>query len=124
MTDFLETMNIESLSIKIGDINDSNIINIIKDNDVILSSSFTEYMHPLFFLAMELGIPCLIGNNSDLFDNDEIKKYVVTSAEDNAIVNAQMISNILKNKVVIIVAAVVLVVIVGCVVVIVMKRRK
>lgn len=48
---------------------------------------------------MELGIPCLIGNHSDFFEeNEELKQYVVTSAEDNAIINAKMIKNMIENK--------------------------
>ena len=50
-------------------------------------------------MSMELGIPCLIGNNSDLFESDEkLRKYVVTTTEDNPIVNAEKLKNIIKNK--------------------------
>ena len=56
-------------------------------------------MHPIFFLSMELGIPCLIGNTVDFLEENEIlKQYLVTKAEDNAIINAKMIKNILENK--------------------------
>lgn len=56
-------------------------------------------MHPIFFISMELGVPCLIGNNSDFFEeDDELKKYVVTSAEDNAIINSKMVKTLVENK--------------------------
>ena len=48
---------------------------------------------------MELGIPCLIGNHSDFFvNNEELQNYVVTTAEDNPIINAKMVENMVKNK--------------------------
>lgn len=99
MEDFLKTMEICSSPDKIEKIEDDTIIEKIIKNDVIVSTSFTEYVHPVFFISMELGIPCLIGNNSDFFEeNDLLKEYIVTSAEDNPIINAKMIGKILGNK--------------------------
>ena len=99
MTDFLDTMNIDSRAIKIEEIKLENIVNEIINNDVVITTSFTEYFHPIFFIAMELGVPCLVGNNSELFnDKNKLKKFVVTSAEDNAIINSKKITDILNNK--------------------------
>lgn len=99
MEEFLGTMDIKNTPEKIEIINEDKIIEKIIKNDAIISTSFTEYMHPIFFISMELGIPCLIGNNSDFFNEDsELKKYIVTSAEDNAIINSKMIQNILNNR--------------------------
>lgn len=99
MEEFLNTMEIKNTPSKIEKIEEEEIIKQLIKNDVIVSTSFTEYMHPIFFMSMELGIPCLIGNNSDLFEeDDELKKYIVTSAEDNAIINSKMVENILQNK--------------------------
>lgn len=99
MKEFLDTMDIKNNPEKIEIISSEKIIEKIVKNDVIISTSFTEYMHPIFFISMELGIPCLIGNNSDFFNEDsELKKYIVTSAEDNAIINSKMIQNILNNR--------------------------
>ena len=48
---------------------------------------------------MEQGVPCIIGNTSDLFDKDnELKNYIVTLAEDNPIENAKKVEECLKNK--------------------------
>ena len=76
----------------------ANIIKSILKNDAIVSTSFTEYMHPVFLLGMEVGVPVLIGNNSNLFNGEELEKYIVTSAEDNAIINSKMVEKILDNK--------------------------
>lgn len=99
MKDFLNTMGIINFPDKIEEIGERELIEKLRKNDVIVATSFTEYVHPVFFISMELGIPCLIGNNSDFFEKDEeLEKYVVTSAEDNAIINAEMVKTILENK--------------------------
>ena len=91
-TDLLEIIQMAS-TIAQDMYNDSYITNSY------MLAAFTEYMHPIFFISMELGIPCLIGNNSDIFEKDEeLKKYIVTSTEDNAIINSKMIIEILNNK--------------------------
>lgn len=43
---------------------------------------------------------CIIGNTSDLFkdEGEELKSYIVTTAEDNPIVNAEIIEKCLENK--------------------------
>ena len=99
MDDFLSEMKIKSCADRIDEINEESLIKAIVKNDVIVSASFTEYVHPIFFISMELGIPCLIGNNSDFFDKDsELAKYVVTDAEDNAIINSNMVKKMLDNR--------------------------
>lgn len=99
MKEFLDTMEIQNSPDKIEKIEEDILIEKIIKNDVIVSTSFTEYMHPVFLISMELGIPCLIGNNSDFFEKDEeLKKYIVTMAEDNAIINSKMVEKIIKEK--------------------------
>ena len=99
MTDFLNTMEIKSTIDKIENINEDELINKVTKNDINISLSFTEYFHPVFFISMEQSIPCIIGNTSDLFDDNEIlNKYLVTKAEDNPIENSKMVCECLKNK--------------------------
>lgn len=99
MEDFLNTMEINSTPEKIEKIEEDELIEKLSKNDAIVSTSFTEYVHPVFWISMELGIPCLIGNNSDFFEEaEELQKYVVTSAEDNAIINSKMVEIMVKEK--------------------------
>ena len=99
MTDFLSTMEIKSNIDKIENINEDEIIKKVIKNDINISLSFTEYFHPVFFISMEQGIPCIIGNTSDLFDDNEIlNKYIVTKTEDNPIENSRLVEECLKNK--------------------------
>ena len=99
MKEFLDTMNITNTEDSIKDINVESLIEKISKNNVVISCSFTEYLHPVFFISMELGIPCLIGNNSDLFkEDDELKQFVVTNAEDNPIINSDKVIKLLENS--------------------------
>ena len=99
MDEFLEAMKINHKTDNVESMNDASIMEKINKNDVIVATSFTDYVHPLFFLSMELGIPCLIGDNSDFFcEEDELKLYVVSSAEDNPIINSEKVKKLLKNK--------------------------
>ena len=103
MEDFLNTMEIKSTPCKIENINDENIRKEVEKNDITIATSFTEYFHVIFFISMEQGIPCIIGNTEDFFDlnneeEKELEKYVVTQAEDNSIINSKMVEECLKNK--------------------------
>ena len=99
MKDFLDTMEISNKDDKITPIDEEHIIEKVVKNDINVCCSFTEYFHPVFFISMEQGVPCLIGNTSDLFEEDEeLKKYIVTIAEDNPIINSEKIKEILENK--------------------------
>ena len=50
---------------------------------------------------MEQGIPCIIGNTIDFFENEEdkeLRNYLVTQAEDNSIINSKMVTKCLENR--------------------------
>lgn len=99
MDDFLKTMKISHKQDRIEVLDEKNIAKVVLNNDVVVNTSFTDYVHPMFFISMELGVPCLIGNNSDFFDeNDELYSYVVSTAEDNAIVNADKVHKLVKDR--------------------------
>lgn len=99
MEDFLETMGIKRTKQQIEKIDDKELIKKINQNDAVVATSFTDYMHPVFWISMELGIPCIIGNHADfLEDNNELKQYIVTKEEDNPIINAKMIEKMLEDK--------------------------
>ncbi len=101
MKDFLDTMQIKSTSDKIEKIEEKDIQEKVAKNDINIATSFTEYFHVVFLLSMEQGVPCIIGNTSDFFEDEkfkELKSYVVTEAEDNSIINSNIVKECLKNK--------------------------
>ena len=45
-------------------------------------------------------MPCIIGNTSDFFNDEsnKLKKYLVSTAEDNSILNAKKVLECIENK--------------------------
>ena len=101
MKDFVDTMNIKATSDKIEKIDEKTVQEKVAKNDINIATSFTEYVHPVFWISMEQGVPCIIGNTMDFFQDEEDKKlrdYLVTEAEDNSIINSKMVEKCLENK--------------------------
>ena len=97
MTDFLDTMKIESEAKKV-EVTVEGIIDAVKKDDIVIATSFTDYVHPVFFIAMESGIPCLVGNTVDFMDDKKLFGMVVTTTEDNPILNAKKVETMIKDK--------------------------
>ena len=97
MNDFLHTMKINCNIDNINNFDAYEIAKIISKNDVNVSCDFTDYVHPIALISMECGIPCILGNISDLFDQ-EINSYIVVDSEDNPLMIKEKIEHILKNK--------------------------
>ena len=97
MVDFIKTMHIDALQDNIQDMEAYSIANIISKNDIIISCDFTDYVHPIYIIAMESGIPCILGNTSELLDN-ELQQYLLVSSEDNPIKISEKINYALENK--------------------------
>ena len=101
MKDFVDTMNIKATSDKIEKIDEKTVQEKVAKNDINIATSFTEYVHPVFWISMEQEVPCIIGNTMDFFQDEEDKKlrdYLVTEAEDNSIINSKMVEKCLENK--------------------------
>ena len=101
MTDFVNTMDIKATPDKIETIDAKNVQEKVVKNDINIATSFTEYFHTVFWISMEQGIPCIIGNTADFFEKEEdkeLKQYLVTFAEDNSIINSKMVKDCVDNK--------------------------
>ena len=100
MKDFVTTMSINSTSDKIEKIDEKNIQEKVVKNDITIATAFTEYFHTIFWISMEQGVPCIIGNTIDFFFffYRELRNYLVTEAEDNSIINSKMVMKCLENK--------------------------
>lgn len=53
------------------------------NNDVNLYVTFTECSPMIPLESFELGVPCIIGNNTDYFKNSKLNDLVVVKEEDN-----------------------------------------
>ena len=101
MTDFVNTMDIKAIPDKIETIDAKNVQEKVVKNDINIATSFTEYFHIVFWISMEQGIPCIIGNTADFFekeDDKELEQFLVTLAEDNSIINSKMVKDCVDNK--------------------------
>lgn len=101
MKDFVDTMNIKATPDKIEKIDAKAVQEKVVKNDINIATAFTEYVHPVFWISMEQGIPCIIGNTTDFFEDEEdknLRNYLVTEAEDNSIINSKMVEKCLKDK--------------------------
>ncbi len=105
MEDFIDTMNISArkdtieftnilpTDQEIKPINMKDIISTVCKNDINLACDFTDYVHVLYFLSMENNTLCIIGNNSELFDEG-----LVINSEDNPIEISKTIKEAISNK--------------------------
>jgi len=112
ITEFLDKMKIEKEAVKFQSINEKFLISELIKSDINIECSFTEYFHLIFFISMELGIPCLLGNTSDLFiesikineeetyieNIEKLETYIVTDTEDNPLYNSEKVKVIIDKK--------------------------
>lgn len=67
-------------------------------NDVNLYVTFTECAPLLPLESLELGVPCITGDNHHYFEGTELEKYLVVNKEDNIMEIYQKIKYVLENK--------------------------
>ncbi len=67
-------------------------------NDVNLYVTFSECAPMLPLESLEMGVPCITGNNHHYFKNNELEKYLVIKNEDNPEEIKEKIELCIKNK--------------------------
>lgn len=67
-------------------------------NDANLYVTFTECAPLLPLESLELGVPCITGDNHHYFEGHELEKYLVVSKEDNIMAIYEKIKYVLENK--------------------------
>jgi len=95
--DFAEKINLEYVSVK-DYIPTEDLLERIKNNEVNIYITFTECA-PMFPLeSFEVGVPCLVGNNNDYFQNTKLGRYVIVNKEDDAMYIKNKIVECITNK--------------------------
>lgn len=79
---FAKEYNIEVTGIN-KSISREQLLERIAKNDVNLYVTFSECAPMLPLESMELGVPCITGNNHHYFQNSELEKYIVIQNETN-----------------------------------------
>ena len=67
-------------------------------NDINIYVTFTECAPLIPLESLELGVPCITGDNHHYFENTELEKYLVVQKEDNIMEIYKQIKICLENK--------------------------
>lgn len=70
----------------------------IAQNDINLYASFVDCAPLTPLESLEMGVPCITGNNHHYWEGTELEKYLVVEKADNCIQIAKKIELCLKNK--------------------------
>lgn len=70
----------------------------LANNDVNVYVTFTECAPLIPLESLELGVPCITGDNHHYFENTELEKYLVVSKEDNIMEIYKKIMYVIKEK--------------------------
>lgn len=98
-TSFCKLMNIKT-------VNDDNEFSIkrkellkrMSKNTINLYVTFTESSPMIPLESFEVGVPCIIGNNTDYFKGNEIENFIVVNEEDNIDEIYDKINLCIENK--------------------------
>ena len=67
-------------------------------NDINLYVTFTECAPLIPLESLELGVPCITGDNHHYFEGTELEKYLVVNKEDNIMEIYKKMKYVLENK--------------------------
>lgn len=96
---FSELMKIELKSKEtVTSLSRQELFERIARNDVNLYVTFTECAPMVPLESLELGVPCIVGNNNHYFTNTELEKYLVVKSEDNIDEIYEKINLVINNK--------------------------
>lgn len=98
-TSFCNLMNIKTVSNEATiSLKRKELLRRMANNNVNLYVTFTECSPMIPLESFELGVPCIIGNNTDFFKNSKLNDIVVVKEEDNIDEIYDKINYCLNNK--------------------------
>ena len=99
-TSFCKLMNIKRLNDEpTMALSREELLKRMAKNTVNLYVTFTECSPMIPLESFELGVPCIIGNNTDFFKNSELEELVVVKEEDSIDEIYEKINIAIENKV-------------------------
>ncbi len=81
--DFCKLMNISIRDEKLTYLPRQELLNRMSQNDVNLYVTFTECSPVVPLESLEVGVPCLTGNNHHYFKNSKLASYLIVNSEDS-----------------------------------------
>lgn len=83
ISEFCETMNIAINNKNLNYLPRQELLNRMALNDVNLYVTFTECSPVVPLESLELGVPCITGNNHSYFKDSKLQEYLVVKSEDD-----------------------------------------
>ena len=98
IAEFCDTMNITINDKNLGYLQRQDLLNRMALNDVNLYVTFTECSPVIPLESLELGVPCITGNNHSYFKNSKLEEYLVVKSEDNIDEICRKMTYAINNK--------------------------
>ena len=95
---FCDLMNIKMIKGSKKHISRKELFERMRQNEVNLYVTFTECSPVLPLESLELGVPCITGNNHHYFKGSKLAEYLIVNSEDNADEIVSKIKLVLANK--------------------------
>lgn len=81
--EFCKTINLRINDKNLSYLPRQELLNRMALNDVNLYVTFTECSPVIPLESLELGVPCITGNNHSYFKNSKLQEYLIVKAEDD-----------------------------------------
>lgn len=98
VVEFCKRMHIKILNPKMGYVLREDLLKRMAQNDVNLYVTFTECSPVVPLESLEMGVPCITGNNHHYFKDSKLYDYLVVKSEDDINEIAQKIKLCLEKK--------------------------
>jgi glycosyltransferase involved in cell wall biosynthesis len=96
---FCELMHIKTVTDDAPmSLNRTQLLTRMAQNSVNLYVTFTECSPMIPLESFEVGVPCIIGNNTDFFKGNKLEDLVVVKEEDSIDEIYEKINNCINNK--------------------------
>ena len=95
--DFAESLNIPLTGLD-KPLPREDLMKRMAQNDVNLYVTFSECAPMLPLESLEVGVPCITGNNHHYFKGKEIESYLVVENEESPVAIKEQIEKCLKHK--------------------------
>ncbi len=96
--EFCTTMNIQINDKTLNYLPRQELLNRMALNDINLYVTFTECSPVVPLESLELGVPCITGNNHHYFKNSKLADYLIVKSEDDIDEIYCKIKKVLENK--------------------------
>lgn len=96
--EFIRINNIRTTDFREIYVSRNELLNRMSNNDINLYVTFTECSPLIPLESLELGVPCITGNNHHYFKGTKLSDYLVVKSEDNIDEIKEKIDNAILNK--------------------------